>query len=164
MSGVFSISVTEARGQIAIPAELDRLAIVIGATSAGSGMSGFFSSGAAAVTALGYGDAVDAVTQIIEQKQATGTAKKYPVACYSATTLDGMDGAYGTFHKVGAGATVASAHAGSKPYGTYEVVIKCVTGGEKAPANPWEGADTLEWTHLPSPAPYHSFETPPVVK
>ncbi len=43
-------------------------------------------------------------------------------------------------------------------------VIKCVTSGEKAPANPWEGADTLEWTHLPSPAPYHSFETPPVVK
>ena len=129
MSGVFSISVTEARGQIAIPAELDRLAIVIGATSAGSGMSGFFSSGAAAVTALGYGDAVDAVTQIIEQKQATGTAKKYPVACYSATTLDGAAGAYGTFHKVGSGATVASAHASTYPFGTYEVVIKCVTGG-----------------------------------
>ena len=35
--------------------------------------------------------------------------------------------------------------------------------GEKAPAKPWEGADTLEWT-LPSPAPYHTFETPPVVK
>ena len=43
------------------------------------------------------------------------------------------------------------------------VVIKCARGGAKAPANPWEGADTLEWT-LPSPAPYHSFETPPVVK
>jgi cytochrome c oxidase subunit 1 len=43
-------------------------------------------------------------------------------------------------------------------------IIKCIRGGEKAPANPWEGADTLEWTHLPSPAPYHSFETPPVVK
>ncbi len=42
-------------------------------------------------------------------------------------------------------------------------VIKCARGGEKAPANPWEGADTLEWT-LPSPAPYHSFETPPVIK
>ena len=25
---------------------------------------------------------------------------------------------------------------------------------------PWEGADGLEWT-LPSPAPYHTFETPP---
>jgi cytochrome c oxidase subunit 1 len=46
------------------------------------------------------------------------------------------------------------------------VVLKCtVLGqGEKAPANPWEGADTLEWTHLPSPAPYHSFETPPAVR
>src|SRR5688572_19422123 len=43
-------------------------------------------------------------------------------------------------------------------------VIKCAGGkGEKAPAKPWEGADTLEWT-LPSPAPYHTFETPPVVK
>ncbi len=43
------------------------------------------------------------------------------------------------------------------------VVIKCARGGPKAPDKPWEGADTLEWT-LPSPAPYHSFETPPVVK
>jgi cytochrome c oxidase subunit 1 len=42
-------------------------------------------------------------------------------------------------------------------------VIKCIRGGEKAAANPWEGAEGLEWT-LPSPAPYHSFETPPVVK
>src|SRR5438445_570561 len=29
--------------------------------------------------------------------------------------------------------------------------------GEKAGQRPWDGADTLEWTHLPSPAPYHSF-------
>jgi cytochrome c oxidase subunit I len=45
-------------------------------------------------------------------------------------------------------------------------VFKCtvLARGEKAPANPWEGADTLEWTHLPSPAPYHSFETPPAVR
>jgi cytochrome c oxidase subunit 1 len=45
-------------------------------------------------------------------------------------------------------------------------VLKCTVfaQGEKAPANPWEGADTLEWTHLPSPAPYHSFETPPAVR
>jgi cytochrome c oxidase subunit I len=44
------------------------------------------------------------------------------------------------------------------------IVVKAIRSGEKAPARPWEGADTLEWTHLPSPAPYHSFETPPVVK
>jgi cytochrome c oxidase subunit 1 len=42
-------------------------------------------------------------------------------------------------------------------------VIKCVRGGEAAPAKPWEGAEGLEWT-VPSPAPYHTFETPPVVK
>ena len=33
--------------------------------------------------------------------------------------------------------------------------------GKKAPANPWgDGATTLEWT-LPSPPPYHQFETLP---
>jgi cytochrome c oxidase subunit 1 len=31
---------------------------------------------------------------------------------------------------------------------------------QKAPARAWEGAHGLEWT-VPSPAPYHTFETPP---
>src|SRR5437870_5791704 len=35
--------------------------------------------------------------------------------------------------------------------------------GEKAGQRPWDGADTLEWTHLPSPAPYHSFHEQPVL-
>ena len=43
------------------------------------------------------------------------------------------------------------------------VVIKCIKGGEKAPAKPWEGAEGLEW-EVPSPAPYHTFSTPPTVK
>ena len=43
------------------------------------------------------------------------------------------------------------------------VVIKCIRGGAKAGNKPWEGADTLEWT-IPSPAPYHTFATPPVIK
>jgi cytochrome c oxidase subunit 1 len=42
------------------------------------------------------------------------------------------------------------------------IVLKCLRFGAAAPARPWEGAETLEWT-LPSPAPYHTFETPPVV-
>src|ERR1700675_1893571 len=42
-------------------------------------------------------------------------------------------------------------------------VVTCIRSGPPAPAKPWEGADTLEWT-LPSPAPYHTFETPPVVE
>ncbi|HNO20758.1 MAG TPA: cbb3-type cytochrome c oxidase subunit I, partial [Nitrosomonas sp.] len=43
------------------------------------------------------------------------------------------------------------------------IVIKCIRSGEKAADKPWEGGTTLEWT-LPSPAPYHSFETPPTIK
>jgi cytochrome c oxidase subunit 1 len=42
------------------------------------------------------------------------------------------------------------------------IVLKTIRSGAPAPARPWDGADTLEWT-LPSPAPYHTFETPPVV-
>ena len=41
-------------------------------------------------------------------------------------------------------------------------VVQAIRSGPQAPARPWEGSDTLEWT-LPSPAPYHSFETPPVI-
>jgi cytochrome c oxidase subunit I len=40
------------------------------------------------------------------------------------------------------------------------VVIKCIRGGKKATNQVWEGAQGLEWT-VPSPAPYHTFETPP---
>jgi len=43
-------------------------------------------------------------------------------------------------------------------------VIECIRSSRKAPDNPWEVQDGLEWTHLPSPAPYHSFETAPIVK
>jgi cytochrome c oxidase subunit 1 len=40
------------------------------------------------------------------------------------------------------------------------IVIKTIRGGEKASTRVWEGADGLEWT-VPSPAPHHTFETPP---
>ncbi len=43
------------------------------------------------------------------------------------------------------------------------IVLKCFRGGEPAPAKPWDGAEGLEWT-VPSPAPYHTFEEPPVVR
>ncbi|GED22803.1 cytochrome c oxidase subunit I [Halomonas halmophila] len=40
------------------------------------------------------------------------------------------------------------------------VVVLCIRGGNKAPAKAWEGAEDLEWT-VASPAPLHTFETPP---
>ncbi len=42
------------------------------------------------------------------------------------------------------------------------VIVQTIRGGQKASAQVWEGAHGLEWT-LPSPAPYHSFGTPPRV-
>ena len=43
-------------------------------------------------------------------------------------------------------------------------VVTTIRSGEKAKDKQWEGADSLEWTHLPSPVPYHTFETAPVLK
>jgi len=43
------------------------------------------------------------------------------------------------------------------------VLIKTLRSGEPAEQLPWEGAEGLEWT-LPTPAPYHSFSTPPTVE
>ncbi len=45
----------------------------------------------------------------------------------------------------------------------YNWIANCIMKkGEVATARVWEGAHGLEWT-VPSPAPYHTFETPPVV-
>ena len=44
------------------------------------------------------------------------------------------------------------------------VLAEAAIRRRKAVANPWgEGATTLEWT-LPSPPPFHQFNTPPVIK
>jgi cytochrome c oxidase subunit 1 len=41
------------------------------------------------------------------------------------------------------------------------VVVPMMRGkGEKAPQQPWDGAEGLEW-EVPSPAPFHTFEHPP---
>ena len=42
-------------------------------------------------------------------------------------------------------------------------VLCAMKKGEKAPARSWEGAEGLEW-EVPSPAPFHTYDTPPVVK
>jgi len=43
-------------------------------------------------------------------------------------------------------------------------VISTIRSGKAAPQKQWDGADSLEWTHLPTPMPYHTFETAPVIK
>ena len=43
------------------------------------------------------------------------------------------------------------------------VVIKTIRSGKPATDEVWENPEGLEWT-IPSPAPYHTFTTPPAVK
>lgn len=43
------------------------------------------------------------------------------------------------------------------------VVIAAIRGGKKATSQVWDNAEGLEWT-IASPAPYHSFVTPPTIK
>jgi len=42
-------------------------------------------------------------------------------------------------------------------------IWQCVKGGAKATDRVWEGAHGLEW-ELPSPAPYHTWESPPALE
>ncbi len=44
----------------------------------------------------------------------------------------------------------------------YNVMMTIFGKGKKASQHVWEGSHGLEWT-LPSPAPYHSFTTPPTL-
>lgn len=43
------------------------------------------------------------------------------------------------------------------------IIIQTIRGGEKATDEVWENPEGLEWT-VPSPAPFHTFEEPPIVK
>ena len=45
----------------------------------------------------------------------------------------------------------------------YNIIVTVFGKGDRATARVWEGSHGLEWT-LSSPPPYHSFNTPPVVK
>jgi cytochrome c oxidase subunit 1 len=48
-------------------------------------------------------------------------------------------------------------------YWLFAIVLPTIRGGKKADAKPWDGAEGLEWT-VPSPAPFHTFDIPPIVK
>ena len=49
------------------------------------------------------------------------------------------------------------------PFLMFAILYHSKKFGAIAPARPWEGARGLEWT-VPSPAPHHTFEVPPVIK
>lgn len=128
MSGIYEITVQEARGFVAVAADLDKLAVVMGCTSLGSGLSPFYLSGSSAVAGVGYGDAADLLTTIIEQPQDSGTARKFPAAMYRTPIT--TQGSYGAIDVTGVtGTVVASFHSATKPYGTYEAYVRILNGG-----------------------------------
>ena len=45
----------------------------------------------------------------------------------------------------------------------YNVLATVIAGKLDSREKTWDGANGLEWT-LPTPAPYHTFETPPAIK
>ncbi len=141
MSGTYSLTISEARGYVAIPADLDAIAVVMGCTSAGSGQSAFYLSGSSAIAGVGYGDAVDTLTQIIEQRQSGGQAgKKFPAAIYS--TPDTVAGSYGTIDVTGFdGLATVAVDATSEPYGTHDAGILFVDAGIVG-----VGGITYQWT------------------
>jgi cytochrome c oxidase subunit 1 len=70
-------------------------------------------------------------------------------------------GQFTDFHQI---ATIGAFWFGLSQLLLIYIVIQAARGkGEVASAKPWEGAEGLEWT-VPSPAPHHTFEVPPVVK
>lgn len=128
MSGIFQITVQEARGAIAVPADIDQLAVVLGHSSLGSGLSSFFLSGSSAVTALGHGDGVDTLCQMIEQRQRSGSAVKVPAAMYTLPV--DTDGSYGAVDDDEVtGTVVTTMDSDVKPYGTYEAYLRITNAG-----------------------------------
>ncbi|ARP91431.1 cytochrome c oxidase subunit I [Bordetella genomosp. 9] len=66
-----------------------------------------------------------------------------------------------TWHQV---ATIGAWWFGLSQFIFLVAMLRCYAGkGRRVEARPWEGAEGLEWT-VPSPAPFHTFETPPEVK
>ncbi len=128
MSG--SVTITESKGQPITSTDVDFAMCIIGhstssAVTAGK-VSPFYASPAAAVTDLGLGDAVDALTQALTLTP--GNPAPHAVAFY--TTPATTPGVRGTLTVSGvAGTSVVTRTASTHPTGTYQVVGKVILGG-----------------------------------
>jgi len=130
MSGLFQITVEEAQGQVAVSADIDNLAVVLGIASAlpTARLTPFFGNGTVAKSATGHGDAVDCLCQIIEQKQGSENPNKRP-ACLYSLPID-TPASYGAIDVTAVTGTAVVAVDGSVlPYGTYEGYVQIMNGG-----------------------------------
>lgn len=127
MAGTFSITVSETRGLVAVPANLDNLICVVGCASARTGETPYYQSIPAATSGVGYGDAPDCLRQIIAQRQPTGAPQK--PACFYGTAT-GTPGYFGALDEGGTlGSSTVSIDESSPPLGTYHARLHVVAGG-----------------------------------
>lgn len=113
-----TVTVTEQRGAVAPPANIDQAAVVLGCTSIGTpGLSPLFNNSTSMIAALGYGDTIDAATYITDpinpSRQPQG-----PIAIYK--TASTTPATYGTVDVTGVlGTGTIGVDATSLPFGTY---------------------------------------------
>jgi hypothetical protein len=128
-TGVPQATGTVVAGSPAPDTTIDRKCILIGCTSAGSGLTLFQRTSAALVAACGLGDVVDTGCGVIEQLlDSAGAGVKYPVAICTvpATTA----GTYGTIDVSGiTGTAIATLDTTVVPLGTHEARVLVSTGG-----------------------------------
>lgn len=130
MSGLFQNTVQEAKGQVATSADIDNLAVVLGIASAlpAAGLTPFYLNGTTAKTAVGHGDAVDCLCQIIEQRQGSDVPNKRPACLYSLPIS--TPASYGTVDASGVtGTAVVAMDTNVLPYGTYQAALLVKKGG-----------------------------------
>jgi hypothetical protein len=130
MSGLLTITVQEERGAVAIPADLYKLSVVMGCASLRSALnvSLFYMSDTAAIAAEGYGDAVDALCQIIKQRLGDGSSSAVPAAMCAVPPS--TVGAHGTIDTTGVhGTAVPTVDASTAPVGTFDARVRVSVGG-----------------------------------
>lgn len=94
----------------------------------GQGLSSFYLSGSSAVSGVGYGDAPDALTQIIEQRLDGEQGTKFPAALY--TTPGDTAGSYGTIDIGNVDGTARPAvDTDTEPFGTYYAAVRIIDDG-----------------------------------
>ena len=111
-------------------------------------------------------DMPERTTSRVTVERASGRPVRFSTTVPSSTAADRWDAWGGAVSAEGEARQVGLLEAlGEQPrFGDPDFLKKAIKSGEKAPQKPWDGADTLEWTHLPTPAPYHTFETAPAIK
>lgn len=93
----------------------------------GQGLSPFFLSGSSAVAGVGYGDAPDTLTQIIEQRLNGTQGTKFPAALF--TVPGDTAGSYGAIDITNVMGTALPATGSTSPFGTYYAAVQIIDDG-----------------------------------